>query len=228
MTTSEGRAVTDGGNPDLLDRLAITLAARSGVRFEIATTDAARAMAYRLRRDAVSEKQWSSDAGSSIERDEFDDTAVQLIGGRDGAVVCCGRLVLPPGPLPTEVACGIVVQPAGQVVDVGRMVLAPIARGPDKTIFVALLAALYLETRRRGFTTGCGMMAANARVLMRHLGIGLDVLGRDRPYWGVQRAPVRFDVSLHGSAVLERWVTGEVRSAETGDRSGRSQDEASI
>jgi len=200
--------VTKGREPDLLDRLAATLAARSDVRFEIAATDADRAIAYRLRHDAVTEKQWSSETGSGIERDEFDDTALQLIGWRHGTAVCCGRLVLPPGPLPTEVACGIVVQPVGRVVDVGRMVLAPVARGPDKTIFVALLAALYLQVRRQGFTTGCGMMAVNARVLLRHLGIGLDVLGEDRPYWGVQRAPVRFDVSLHGSTVLERWVTG--------------------
>jgi N-acyl-L-homoserine lactone synthetase len=200
--------VTKSRDPDLLDRLAATLAARSGVRFEIATTDVDRAVAYRLRHDAVTEKQWSPDVGPGIERDEFDDNALQLIGRRRDTAVCCGRLVLPPGPLPTEVACGIIVPPTGQVVDVGRMVLAPVARGPDKTIFVALLAALYLETRRHGFTTGCGMMALNARVLLRHLGVSLDVLGEDRPYWGVQRAPVRFDVSLHGSTVLERWALG--------------------
>ena len=127
-------------------------------------------------------------------------------GARDGEAVCCGRLVLPPGPLPTEAACGLVVEPAGQVVDVGRMVVVPVARRADRGLFLALLAALYRETRARGYTTGCGMMAPNVRALLRHLGVSVDVLGPDRWYRGEERAPVRFEVAVHGRGVLERWA----------------------
>lgn len=198
--------MTSGDTPDLLDRLAAALAARSGVRFEIASTEADRFAAYALRGAVIAEHGWRPDSGEQVEHDRFDDRALQVIGRRAGELVCCGRLVLPPGVLPTEEACGITVRPEGHVVDVGRMVVAPQARAPDSAIFLALLAALYLRTRQLGFTTGCGMMTPTARVLLRHLGIALEVLGADRPYWGVDRAPVRFDVGLHGNTVLATWI----------------------
>jgi N-acyl-L-homoserine lactone synthetase len=157
-----------------------------------------------LRRAAVTERGWGS-ADDAFERDEFDDTAVHVVGRRDGQPICCGRLVLPPGPLPTEVACGIAVEPAGKVVDVGRMTVAASVRRADRGVFLSLLAALYLETRKRGYVTGCGMMAPNVRSLLRHLGVGLEVLGADRPFLGELRAPVRFEVAVHGAGVLERW-----------------------
>ena len=84
--------------------------------------------------------------------------------------------------------------------------VAASVRRADRSAFVALLAALYLETRRRGYTVGCGMMAPNVRSLLRHLGARLDVLGPDRDYRGALRAPVRFDVAVHGTGVLERWT----------------------
>ena len=202
--------MTSSDAPDRLDRLAATLAARSGVRFEVASTQADRFAAYALRHAAVVERGWRPDTGEPVERDRFDDRALQVVGRRDGVLICCGRLVLPPGPLPTEDACGIRVPPQGHVVDVGRMVVAPQARAPDPAVFLALLAALYLQARRLGFTIGCGMMTPTARVLLRHLGITLDVLGADRPYWGVDRAPVRFDVGLHGNTVLARWIDQQV------------------
>jgi N-acyl-L-homoserine lactone synthetase len=198
--------VTSSDTPDLLDRLAATLAARSGVRFEVASTDADRFAAYGLRRAAAVEHGWRPDSDDHVEHDRFDDRALQVIGRRAGELICCGRLVPPPGVLPTEEACGITVRPEGHVVDVGRMVVAPQARAPDSAIFLALLAALYLRTRQLGFTTGCGMMTPTARMLLRHLGIALDVLGPDRPYWGVDRAPVQFDIGLHGNTVLARWI----------------------
>jgi hypothetical protein len=215
--TRASDGASNGGGATALDRLAVVLAERSGVHFAVATTDADRDAVHALRQAAIDEHAWSdgrpgartgldpATAGFG-ERDEFDDRAVHLLGRRDGLATCCGRLVLPPGPLPTEVACGLVVEPVGRVVDVGRMVVEPHARGRDRTVFLALLAALYLETRTRGYDTGCGMMAPNVRGLVRHLGVRLDVLDVDREYWGAARAPVRFDVSLHGSAVLDRWT----------------------
>jgi N-acyl-L-homoserine lactone synthetase len=184
--------------------LAAALTDRSGVRFAVAATEDDRDICFRLRRAAVTERGWDID-NERLERDAFDDAAVHVIGRRDGQPACCGRLVLPPGPLPTEVACGITVEPAGNVVDVGRMTVVAHVRRADRAVFLSLLAALYLETRKRGYATGCGMMAANVRSLLRHLGVGVEVLGPDRPFLGDLRAPVRFDVAVHGPAVLERW-----------------------
>jgi N-acyl-L-homoserine lactone synthetase len=193
------------GPADALDALAATLARRSDLEFAVATTDAQRAACFALRRQAVREGGWD-DAADEGEQDAFDAAAVHLLGSRRGQPCCCGRLVLPPGPLPTEVAFGITVEPAGAVADVGRMTVVASVRRADRAAFVALLAALYLETRRRGYTTGCGMMAPNVRALMRHLGVRLDVLGPDRAYRGVWRAPVRFDVAVHAAGVVERWT----------------------
>jgi N-acyl-L-homoserine lactone synthetase len=180
------------------------LADRSGVRFAVASTEIEREACFRLRRAAVTERGWDR-VDDALERDAFDDTAVHVVGHRDRDPICCGRLVLPPGPLPTEVACGITVEPAGNVVDVGRMTVAASVRRADRAVFLSLLAALYLETRKRGYVTGCGMMAPNVRSLLRHLGVGVELLGPDRPFLGDVRAPVRFDVAIHGAGVLERW-----------------------
>jgi len=190
--------------PDALDALAADLANRSGVSFAVASTDADRDHCFRLRLAAVTERGWALES-QDPERDSFDDRAVHVVGWRDGAAVCCGRLVFPPGPLPTEMVCGITIEPAGSVVDVGRMTVASSVRRSDRAMFLSLLAALYLETRARGYTTGCGMMAPSVRSLLRYLGVSLDVLGPDRMFQGERRSPVRFDVAVHGDAALARW-----------------------
>jgi hypothetical protein len=120
-------------------------------------------------------------------------------------VVCSGRIVLPPGPLPTEQACGIVVEPIGQVVDVGRMVVAPSHQDAAHRTFVLLLGALYLEVRRRGYSVACGMMSAPVRALVRQLGMRLELLGPEREYWREQRAPVRFILGREAPGLVERW-----------------------
>jgi hypothetical protein len=57
-----------------------------------------------------------------------------------------GRVVPPPG-LPTEVAWGHVVEPAGRVVDVGRMCVAGSHRSRQHAAFIGLMCRLYLEMR---------------------------------------------------------------------------------
>jgi hypothetical protein len=198
-----------------LDRLAVVLAGRAGLRFAPAVTPAEREATVQLRLAAVRERGWTGDLVEPDGRpgghdrldeiDEFDRRAVHLVGWRGADAACCGRIVTPPGPLPTELACGLVVQPAGRVVDVGRMVVAPHVRRRDGAVFVALLAALYLQTRALGYDVGCGMMAANVRDLMGRLGIPLEVLGAERDHRGEQRAPVRFAISEHGGSVLAHW-----------------------
>ena len=138
--------MTTPGDLGALDELAAALAVRSRLSFGTARTDAERDVALGLRRAAVAEKRWDGGTGTPTTTPSTA-RAVHVVGWREGEPICCGRLVLPPGPLPTEVACGFVIEPAGRVVDVGRMVVVPGARDHGSAVFLALLAALYLETQ---------------------------------------------------------------------------------
>jgi hypothetical protein len=104
-----------------------------------------------------------------------------------------GRVVLPPG-LPTEEACGIVVEPRGEVVDVGRMCVARDYQDLEHAALIGLMCRLYLTMREHGYRVACGMMSAPARSLMGLFGLQLEILGPERVYWNESRAPVRFSL----------------------------------
>ena len=171
--------------PRSVDRLVARTLAAFPFRFTVAEDDDERLVAYRLRQAAVIERGWNPPNGPAVdaEEDAYDNRAVHVIGWHDDTPVSTGRIVLPPGLLPTEEACALRIEPHGRVVDVGRMVVAPSHRDPHAGAFVALMARLYLEVRKQGFTVACGMMAPDVRHLVRQLGVQLDVLGPDRPYW---------------------------------------------
>lgn len=205
---------TGAGDEDIhaatLDRLVARMVTAGPLRFTVAERDEERDLAYRLRHDAVVSRAWArpEELDHGREHDAFDPTAVHVLGWDGPTAVCAGRLVLPPGPLPTEEACSLVVEPRGQVVDVGRMVVAPSHQDPNHTTFVLLLGGLYLEVRRRGFHVGCGMMSAPVRAMCRQLGFRLELLGPDRVYWHEVRAPVRFEVGRAAAGLVERWRDG--------------------
>jgi hypothetical protein len=183
--------------PGPLDALATDILGRCGYRFTIATDAAARDLAYRLRYEAVIEQGWASEADLPARRecDEFDERAIHVMCWDGEHAVATGRLVLPPLPLPTERICGITIEPRGQVADVGRMSVARSHQSHRHGVFLALLARLHVEVRRQGYETACGLMTARARSMMRLLGVRLEVLAEERPYWGELRSPVRFAIS---------------------------------
>jgi hypothetical protein len=154
-----------------------------------------RDLCYRLRGDAVVERGWRTreELPDGVERDEYDDRAVHVLGWDGPTPMSTGRIVLPPG-LPTEDACGLRVEPVGRVVDVGRMCVASSHQGLEHAAFVGLLCALYLQVRELGFDVACGMMSPAARSLVGLLGLRLEPLGPERPYWDEPRAPVRFSL----------------------------------
>ena len=156
-----------------LDHLAADIVNRSGLRFTLATDDATREIAYRLRYQAVVDQGWQvgSDYPDGREQDAYDVRAVHVLAWDADTPVATGRLVPPPGRLPTEDACGITVEPHGQVVDVGRMTVARTHQGLGHSGFISLLARLYLEVRAREFEYACGIMSARARSVLRLLGL---------------------------------------------------------
>ena len=178
-----------------LDALVTRMLSISPFEYRVAVGGAEREAAYRLRGSAVLERGWCTamDLPGGMERDEYDDRAVQVLGWDGDMAMSTGRVVLPPG-LPTEEACGIAVEPCGEVVDVGRMCVARSHQSLEHAAFIGLMCRLYLVMREHGFRVACGMMSAPARVLVGHLGLRLEVLGPERTYWNESRAPVRFSL----------------------------------
>lgn len=190
----------------ILDGLVGRVLSTYPFQFTVAAHDDDRLTAFRIRAEVVADAGWaSSDTPDGLERDEFDADAVHVIGWDGADPICTGRLVLPPAPLPTELTCGIVVEPAGRVVDVGRMAVLPSRRNVEHAVFVALLCRLYLEMRARGYEVACGMMSHRTRRLMRLLGLELEELAPERNYWGEPRAPVRFELMANTASISRRW-----------------------
>jgi len=177
-----------------LDALVTRILSRSPFEYRVAT-DREREVAYRLRARAVLDRGWreASDLADGIERDEYDDRAIHVVGWDRDVAMSTGRVVLPPG-LPTEDACGLVVEPRGEVVDVGRMCVAPSHQSLEHAALIGLMCRLYLVMRENEFRVACGMMSAPARALMGLFGLRLEMLGPERTYWNDSRAPVRFSL----------------------------------
>jgi hypothetical protein len=182
-----------------LDALAGRLLASSPFAFRLAVSEDERRAAYRLRGETVVARHWApaDTLSDGAERDDFDDRAQHILGWDGGEPVCTGRIVLPPG-LPTEQACGRIVEPAGRVADVGRMCVATSRQSLEHAAFIGLMAALYLEVRRLGFSVACGMMSAPAQRLVALFGLQLEMLGPPVSHWNELRTPVRFSL-LHNA-----------------------------
>lgn len=207
----DGSGRDAGPTGGLLDDLAARILAASPYRFTLATGARDRSIACRIRADVSVRAGWVAPGSlpGGLERDEFDDAATHVLGWDGAEPVCTGRLVLPPGPLPTEAACGLVVEPAGRVVEVGRMAVLPAHQTFGHGVFLALLCRLYLEARSAGFEVACGMMAAPARSLVARLGLRLEQLGPERAHHGQLRAPVRFALTADAGRLAERWAAGD-------------------
>jgi GNAT superfamily N-acetyltransferase len=192
-----------------LDGLVARVLDSYGYEFAVAGTTAERELGYRIRHRAAVAAGWLPEGhgADGLEHDRYDEVALHLVGYLAGEPVSTGRIVLPPSRLPTEDACGLVVEPAGQVADVGRMAVLPEHQSRGHAAFVALLCRLYLEVRQAGCSTACGMMSASARRLVRMFGLTLELLGEDREHWHELRAPVRFSLLLNRDSLGERWPT---------------------
>ena len=187
----------DGGL-DALDGLANALLVRAApVQFERAASPTERETAYRLRFDTVVAEGWATARiiPDGLERDEFDEHAVHILG-RDGArLIATARLVFPePGrPLPTEREFDLQLEPVDRVVDIGRAIIVKDYRSAEHALFGALLARCWLEIRERGHQNLCGAAHGPRLERYREFGLPLRILGPSRQYWGEERYPVFLD-----------------------------------
>jgi N-acyl-L-homoserine lactone synthetase len=181
-----------------LDAIARQLVARaSPIRFELARSQEERAAVFRLRFETVVKHGWATQAElpEGLERDTYDDEAIQVAGWHGDKLAATARLVFPDPsrPLPIEQEFELsTVLPDG-VVDLRRAVVAAPYRSRRHTVFAALLARCWMEVRRQGLYRVCG--AANLAWLERYrqLGLPVTVLGPPRQYWGEKRYPLFLD-----------------------------------
>jgi len=198
---------------DALDALADTLLVRAApVEFATTASPAEHQAVYRLRFATIVEEGWAAaaDFPDGLERDEFDERAVHVVGRHDDGLVATARLVLPePGqPLPTERDFELTMQPADGVVDIGRAIIVKDYRSAEHTLFGALLARCWLEIRARGYQNLCGAASGSRLERYKQFGLPLRILGSSRRYWGEDRYPVFLDGQEFADFVRSRRLTG--------------------
>ncbi|HML23235.1 MAG TPA: hypothetical protein PKD09_16390 [Aggregatilinea sp.] len=180
-----------------------------GIHFTTAQSPEEREAVYRARFAEVIRNGWAqpADMPDGLERDDYDERALHLVGWRDGQRAIVGRLVFPsPGrPLPTEAAYNLEIEPHQQVVDTGRgILLRDDPREAQHELFLGLMSFAWQESRKRGFSYACAAMTASMLRLYRMMGIHWDVLGDPRLYWGEMRYPCRSDVVKTVQSFLAR------------------------
>lgn len=185
--------------------------------FREARGDAEREEAFRLRHRAVLEMPLSGSAREpeGLERDEFDASAVQILGwDGDRAIATC-RLVLPqPGrPLPAEAAFDLRLPGADCLVEWGRVVVDPAYRGDGHSVLLGLTARGWTSLRSRGFTGAIGATPKRLVGLLDALGFAVTVLGPPRIYWGEERYPILCE----GRPTVPRLRSGVLRSSPEGE-----------
>lgn len=199
MSPAASSSRTDAPGVVELDRLSERLlAASAALRTERARTPPELEAVHRLRYAHVVREGWRSagDLPAGLERDDFDADAIQVASWDGETLVGTVRLVLPVRGrrLPVEDAYELLIEPAGSVVEVGRLLISADRRGdPVHRAWGALFARAWLEIRAAGFQVMAGTATATMVARFRALGLPFEILGPARPYWGEERHPVRLD-----------------------------------
>jgi N-acyl-L-homoserine lactone synthetase len=182
------------------------------VHFETARDEEQRRAAYRLRCEVVIERGWANpeDLPDGLEQDEFDRSAVHILGWHAGRLVATSRIVFPsPGlELPTERAFGITVEPKGQVADMSRQIARPLDGMQSHRIFAGLLGKTWLEIRKGGFALISGDFTNSVQRLYQIMGFEVTRLGPAREFWGETRYPILVDVAKAASKLRTLWGEG--------------------
>jgi N-acyl-L-homoserine lactone synthetase len=215
----------EAGALDMVDGLARQLLRGAApLRFGVAQAAAERAAAYRLRYQVVTELGWASadDFPDGLERDEYDERAVQVIGWDGETPIATAQLVFPaPGlRLPTEAIFGLVVEPQARVVDWGHLCVASAYRHQRHLVSLALMGCAWLTGREQGYHQVCGRVAPHLLRLYEQLGIQLTTLGPARLHWGEERFPVRFDILGSVAPMLARLGSGGWQAESSDDLPG--------
>jgi N-acyl-L-homoserine lactone synthetase len=186
------------------------LASLEPLRFEATSDDRGHEAAFRLRYRAVVERNLADAAGfpDGLERDEFDSSAIQVVGWDGDRPVATCRLVLPMAgrSLPVEQDFGVEVPAADRTVEVGRMVVEREYRSPDHRMFMGLASCGWLCMRERGLTEVVAATPARLASMFVTLGFAVRALGPPRMYWGEERVPIHCDGLATIPRIRELWT----------------------
>jgi GNAT superfamily N-acetyltransferase len=162
-----------------------------------ADDESEREAAFRLRYRALAEMGLDVAAAfpDGRECDEFDASAVQIVGCEGGALVATCRLVLPlpKRRLPMLAAYALPMDAATDLVEWGRVVVDPAYRGDGHSVFMGLAARGWLSLRARGFSRAIAATPKRLVSLFDALGFAVTILGGPRVYWGEERYPILCD-----------------------------------
>ena len=179
------------------------------LRFDVAHDNSEREAVYRLRYQTVIQRGWArpEDFPDGMERDHYDEKAIHIVGWDGNRLAATARLVLPAGglALPTEQAFRLKIEPHGQVVDMGRQIVAHEYSSTKHKVFAALLAKTWLEIRANGYSLVCGDFSPAMTRLYRIMGFDVRELGPAQSFWGEDRTPILVNVARSMQALLERW-----------------------
>jgi N-acyl-L-homoserine lactone synthetase len=198
----------------VLEAIASSLIAKAApLRFKVAETDAEKEAAFRLRYQALIERGsiTPDDFPDGMERDSHDEQALEVIGlDEANQAVTTGRIVLPEVGklLPTEEAFGIVIEPRGEVVDIGRYTVAHDLAVRENRYFAGMLGFCWLETRARGYLRVCGTASPGMLRHYRRLGFIVTELAPPHTHYGEERFPCWYDVVGSAEALMKLWGTG--------------------
>lgn len=203
------------GSVDALTTQLIAWAAP--VRFEVARTPADIEAAYRLRYRVALERGWATaaDLPDGLERDTYDDRAMQITAVKDGEPVGLTRLVFPsPGlRLPTEEIYNVDIEPHGQVVEISRTTVIVPHSEIQHRIFGGLLSRAWHEIRARGYYRFCGYAALPLLQLYSFMGIKFTHLGAPQVTWKETRYPIRFEVVASAPELVRRYGKASPRAS---------------
>jgi N-acyl-L-homoserine lactone synthetase len=172
----------------------LLLDAATPIRFDIARNPSELEAVFRLRYRVTVERGWRrpEDMPDGLERDDFDDDrAVQITGWDGSTLAACARVVYPTPDrrLPTETAFGVTAEPAGRVVDAGRLIVAPEYRGQRHRVLGGLAASIWMAMTSRGYRWAAVAISEQMIEFSRALGFDVQPLGPPTLYWGEVRVP---------------------------------------
>ncbi len=178
------------------------------IRFHVATSLQEVEAVHRLRNDIVEELGWheTADLPGGQGEDRYDHRAQHVVAWDGDTLAGTVRLVRPESGqlLPVEEAYRLIVEPRGEVVGAGQLIVDHAFRDGSHVVLGGLAAKTWLLMREWGFQWAAGTATSEMLGLFGHLGFEVDILGDPHKYWGEMRYPIRM-----GAANPEAWQSGE-------------------
>ena len=154
---------------------------------------------------------------NGMERDAFDDAAVQILGWDGQMPIATCRVLTPDSDraLPILTEFGIDLPDAGGVAECGRLVVDPGYRGDGHSVILGLAAQGWMSLRDRGYSRVIAATTGRLIALFEALGFRIARLGPAREYWREERFPILFDGGATALGVEQEWLANETQVSPT-------------